>query len=183
MKIMNVEKSLKQMKGYILIMGIYLYLREPNDTYKIIGKLKTPGYYYNQLSKSEGQIFVSTLDGMFEIRDHELVKMPGVLGSLKGVYSYFRDSKKRFWIAKDNMGLQFIPDGDTSHFIQVVKPSIDFIPGVISEDNHGNIWAGSGRGLIRISEMEFKIFDVPSISRKKHYSKCITTANRPASNK
>jgi len=158
------RKIIETDEGLYINYGDLLVLREPNDTYKIIGKLKTPGYYYNQLSKSAGQIFVSTLDGMFEIRDHELVKMPGVLGSLKGVYSYFRDSKKRFWVAKDSMGLQFIPDGDTSHFIQVVKPSIDFIPGVISEDNHGNIWAGSGRGLIRISEMEFKIFDVPSIS-------------------
>ena len=150
-------------EGLYINYGDLLVLRQPNDTYKIIGKLKAPGYYYNLLTLSGGQIFVSTLDGIYEIRDQQLVRMQGVLGKLKGLYSYFRDSKKRFWVAKDTMGIQYIPEGDTSHFIPVIKPTLAFIPGGITEDEHGNIWAGSGGGLIRISEMEFKIFDVPSI--------------------
>jgi len=158
------RKIIETNEGLYINYGDLLVLREQNDTYKIIGKPKAPGYYYNQLSISAGQIFVSTLDGIYEIRDQQLVKMPGDLGKLKGIYSFFRDSKKRFWVAKNTMGIQFIPEGDTGQFTPVIKPSIGFIPGAISEDNHGNIWAGSGKGLIKISEREFKIFDVPSIT-------------------
>ena len=159
------RKIIETKEGLYINYGDLLVLREPNDTYKIIGKLKAPGYYYNDLSMLGEQIFVSTLDGIYEIKSYQLIKMPGVLGKLKGIYSFFRDSKKRFWVAKDDMGIQFIPEGDTNHFIPVIKPSQVFIPGAITEDKGGNIWTGCSRGLIRISEMGFKIFDVPSITR------------------
>src|SRR5436190_2705503 len=143
------RKIIETKEGLYINYGDLLVLAEPNGTYKIIGKLKDLGYYYNQLSISAGQIFVSTLDGIYEIKDHQLVKMPGSLGKLKGIYSYFRDSKKRFWVAKSAMGLQYLPEGDTSYFVPVIKPSVDLVPGTIAEDNHGNIWAGSGKGLIK----------------------------------
>jgi len=161
------RKIIETKEGLYINYGDLLVFGAQNGTYKIIGKLKALGYYYNQLSISAGQIFVSTLDGIYEIKDHQLVKMSGLLGELKGIYSYFRDSKKRFWVAKNTMGIQYLPEGDTSHFVPVVKPPVDFVPGSISEDNHGNIWAGSGKGLIRISEMEFKIFDAASITGNK----------------
>src|SRR4030095_3105507 len=79
------RKIIETNEGLYINYGDLLVLRQPNDTYKIIGKLKAPGYYYNSLSLLGGQIFVSTLDGIYEIRDHQLVKMPGVLGKLKGL--------------------------------------------------------------------------------------------------
>jgi signal transduction histidine kinase/ligand-binding sensor domain-containing protein len=153
-------------EGLYINYGDLLVLKKPDATYKIIGELKDPGYYYNGLTTSAGQIFISTLDGIYEINDQHLVKLPGALGKLKGIYVYFRDSKKRFWVGRFKLGVQLFADGDSSDFITIIKPSINFLPQDISEDNQGNIWIGSGNGLIKISEPGFKIFDLPEIIEK-----------------
>jgi hypothetical protein len=149
--------------GLYINYGDLLVLRKPDDTYKIIGALKAPGYYYNALSLYAGQIFISTLDGIYEIIDEQLVKLPGPLGRLKGLYRYFRDSKKRFWVDSFPSGLHLIPNGDTINFISVYKSATGPLINQISEDNQGNIWVPTARGLIKIYEREFKIFDLPAI--------------------
>lgn len=150
--------------GLYINYGDLLVLRKPDDTYKIIGKLKETGYYYNDLSASAGQIFISTLDGIYEIINEQLVKLPGPLGRLKGLYFYYRDSKKRFWTGKFPMGLHLIPNGDTAKLISVFKPVTGPLINNINEDNQGNIWVTTGNGLVKIYEREFKIFDLTSVT-------------------
>ena len=150
-------------EGAYINYGDLLLLKKNDGTYKIIAPLKSIGYYYNHLSISAGQVFISTLDGLYEIKNQQLVKLPGLLGQLKGVYAYFRDSKKRFWIGRYKIGLQLFQEGEPSHFTEVIKPSTDFLPQAITEDKQGNIWVGSGAGLIRILETGLKKFDLPSI--------------------
>lgn len=153
-------------EGVYINYGNLLVLKKPDGTYKIIGGLKTPGYYYNTLSISAGRIFISTLDGIYEIKHQQLVKIPGLLGRLKGLYTYFRDNKKRFWIAINNIGIQLLPEGDTSIFLQVYKGPTNFLIQYISEDKQGNIWVSTGNGLLRISEMGFESFDAKAITGK-----------------
>ena len=153
--------------GLYINYGDLLVLRKPDHTYKIIGTFKKPGYYYNGLSVSAGQIFISTLDGIYEIINEQLVKLPGPLGRLKGLYFYLRDSKKRFWIGNSPSGLQMIPDGDTTNLVFVHKIAIGRGISHINEDNQGNIWVTTGNGLIKIYEMGVKIFDLPSITGNK----------------
>ena len=150
--------------GLYINYGDLLVLRKPDSTYKIIGGLTDIGYYYNELSESGGQIFVSTLDGIHEIINEQLVKMPGPLGRLKGLYFYFRDSKRRFWIGDFPTGLRLIPNGDTTNFISVYKTATGPLINHINEDNRGNIWVTTGNGLMKIYEREFKNFDLPSIT-------------------
>ena len=150
--------------GLYINYGDLLVLRKPDDTYKVIGSLKDLGYYYNGLSASGEQIFISTLDGIYEIINEQLVKLPGPLGRLKDLYFYYRDSKKRFWVGNFPNGLYLVPQGDTTNFISVFKavtgPSINGM----SEDKHGNIWVATGNGLVKIYEREFKIFDLRSVT-------------------
>ena len=152
--------------GLYINYGDLLVLKKPGGAYKIIGSYKEPGYYYNGLSESADQIFISTLDGIYEIINEQLVKLPGPLGRLKGLYFYLRDSKKRFWIGNSPTGLRMIPDGDTTNLVFVYKIAIG--PGIshINEDNQGNIWVTTGNGLIKIYERNFKIFDLPAIIGK-----------------
>jgi len=152
--------------GLYINYGDLLVLKKPGGVYKIIGTFKKPGYYYNGLSESAGQILISTLDGIYEIINEQLVKLPGPLGGLKGLYFYLRDSKKRFWIGNSPTGLRMIPDGDTTNLLFVYKIVIG--PGIshINEDNQGNIWVTTGNGLIKIYEMGVKIFDLPAITGK-----------------
>jgi ligand-binding sensor domain-containing protein/two-component sensor histidine kinase len=150
-------------EGIYINYGNLLVLLKPDNTYKIIGPFKESAYYYNTLAISTGQIFISTLDGIFQIKNQQLVKLSGVLGKLKGLYVYFQDSKKRFWIGRFNIGMQLLDKDDSSHLITVYDGPTNFLPQRISEDNNGNIWVGSGNGLIKISEREFKNFNLPSI--------------------
>jgi ligand-binding sensor domain-containing protein len=154
-------------EGLYINYGDLLVLKTPYDIYKIIGPFQRTGYYYNNtLSISGGQIFISTLDGIYEIKHQQLVKLPGALGRLKGLYTYFPDSKKRFWVGTEKMGIQLIEAGDTNHFKSIYKPPMNFLTQQFYEDNHGNIWASSNIGLIRLSEMGFKIFEMPAITGK-----------------
>jgi len=150
--------------GLYINYGDLLVLRKPDGTYKVIGSLKDPGYYYNDLSASEGQIFVSTLDGIYEIIDQQLVKLAGPLGRLKGLYFYHRDSKKRFWVGSFPNGLYLVPKGDTTNFISVFKAATGPNINSLNEDVQGNIWISTGNGLIKIYERGFKIFDLTSVN-------------------
>ena len=150
--------------GLYINYGDLLVLKRPNGAYKIIGTLKDKGYYYNGLSESMGQIFISTLDGIYEIINQQLVKLPGPLGRLKGLYFYYRDNKKRFWVGSFPKGLHLVPKGDTTNFISVFKAATGPNINQITEDNHGNIWLTTGNGLIKIYEGGFKIFDLTSLT-------------------
>src|SRR5688572_8002647 len=150
--------------GLYINYGDLLVLRKPDGTYKVIGSLKDPCYYYNDLSASEGQIFVSTLDGIYEIIDQQLVKLAGPLGRLKGLYFYHRDSKKRFWVGSFPNGLYLVPKGDTTNFISVFKAATGPNINSLNEDVQENIWISTGNGLIKIYERGFKIFDLTSVN-------------------
>jgi ligand-binding sensor domain-containing protein len=154
-------------EGLYINYGNLLLLKKNDGTFKIIGALKTSPYYYNYLSISAGEIFLSTINGMNEIVNQQLVKLKGELGSLKNNYAYYCDSKKRFWIANEQKGIQLIETGDTSHFKTIFKPKENFLPQSISEDKEGNIWVATGSGLLRFSEMGFKILEVPALTKKK----------------
>jgi len=152
-------------EGLYINYGDLLVFRNPDGTYKIIGDLKADGYYYNVLTLSGVNIFISTLDGIYEIINKQLVKLPGPLGKLKGVYTYFRDSKKRWWVASFEMGLKRILDGDTINFISIYNSKAGNLINYINEDNQGNIWISSGNGLIKFSEKALKIFDLRVVTR------------------
>ena len=151
--------------GLYINYGDLLLLRKPDGTYKTIGNLQALGYYYNDLTLSGGKILISTLDGIYQIINGRLVQLPGPLGRLKGIYIYFRDSKKRYWVSSFEMGLKWIRDGDTLNFISINNTKTDDYISYISEDSHGNVWASSGKGLIKFSEKGFKIFDIAAITR------------------
>lgn len=153
-------------EGLYINYGNLLVMKQPNDSFKILGTLKHDGYYYNHMSSSAGEIFISTLDGMYQIINQELVRLPGELGSLKGLYGYFRDSKKRFWVGSDKMGIQVRIAGDTTHFISVYKRPADILIQHISEDNQGNIWISCGIGLMRIAEKGFRVFEMATLGGK-----------------
>ena len=154
-------------EGLYINYGDLLLLRRPDGVYKIIGELKDLGYYYNDLTLSGGKILISTLDGIYQIINERLVKLPGPLGKLKGIYIYFRDSKKRFWVSSFKMGLKWIADGDTTDFISIYNSKTDYSINSISEDNQGNIWVSTEKGLIRFSEKGFKIFNTGEMTRDK----------------
>jgi ligand-binding sensor domain-containing protein len=81
-------------EGMYINYGNIIILKKNNGSFKIIGPYHKEGYYYNTLSRSGAGLFISTADGLCKIKNETLEKLPGALGKLQGVYSYFIDSKK-----------------------------------------------------------------------------------------
>ena len=102
-------------------------------------------------------------DGLCSIKNEQLIKLPGELGKLKGVYGYFCDSKKRFWVASESNGLRLIGAGDTAHFKLIYKKRLISLISQINEDRDGNIWVADYGGLVRITEIGYKIYTSPEI--------------------
>ncbi|HMJ46970.1 MAG TPA: hypothetical protein VK498_06545, partial [Ferruginibacter sp.] len=153
------RRLIETAEGLYFNYGDLVVLAKKNGEYQVIAPAKDKGYYYNDLLKWGDQLYISTLDGIFRIINNQMVRMPGPLGQLKGVYSFFIDSKKRFWIAQPRIGIQ-LAQNDSSELKTVYKGPAAFLPAGIYEDKHGIIWAGSGNGLIRISERGIKDFDL-----------------------
>ena len=141
-----------------------LVILKKNGISKIIGPFKSPGYYYNNLLMCESKVFLSNADGMFTIAHEQLIRLKGELGSLKGNNLYYRDSKKRFWIGNEEEGIRLLEPGDSSHFKKIYNPGINIIPQQLIEDKQGNIWIATGMGLLRISEMGFRILKLPELT-------------------
>ena len=147
--------------GLYLNYGDLIVLKRPDDTYKVIGPKSDTGYYYFNLLQRGNDLFVTTVNGVFAITNQQLVRMPGELGKLTGLITYFLDSKKRFWIARFKLGIHLIETGDKAELIDVMPPLPNFLPQSFQEDSQGNVWLSTGNGLLRMVEMGYKIFKLP----------------------
>jgi ligand-binding sensor domain-containing protein/two-component sensor histidine kinase len=153
-------------EGLLINYGDLLVLKKTNDTYKVIGTSKKSGYFYNFLYKSELGNFIATTEGVYNIVNDQLFKLPGLLGDLKGLYTLCIDIKKRIWIASYEMGLVLLQNLSDKKFKSIYKSSSNFLIQDIIEDRDGNIWAASQVGLIKIAEKGFRIFNTKLIFKE-----------------
>src|SRR4030095_8062755 len=160
----NCREIVETKDGIYINYGDILILQKPDHSYKIVAPHNELAYYYLNLRQYDDKIFISTIEGLNRIKNECLEKLPGELGKLKGVYSYFCDSKKRFWIGNESMGLRMMKPGDTTHFVQVYKRPLINLVSAITEDNHGNIWTADYYGLVKITEAKYTIFTSPQIT-------------------
>ncbi|MEO6722902.1 MAG: two-component regulator propeller domain-containing protein [Ferruginibacter sp.] len=152
-------------EGLYINYGNLLVLEKPGGDCQIIGPYNKTGYHYNYLSVVSGRLLISTTDGLCEIIDRQLVKLPGKAGKLKNTFMYYLDSKKRLWVGAEDLGIQCMLPGDTMNSIVVYKPQI--LVQHITEDKEGNIWVCTGQGLLRISDVCFQTFTLPAPTTKE----------------
>jgi ligand-binding sensor domain-containing protein len=164
-------------EGTYINYGSLLVLRKPDGAYVIVGQRNQSEVYYNSLAQFHGQIFVSTMNGLCSIIDGQLALLPGELGKLKDVYTYFFDSKKRFWIASRELGLQLIEPGTATHFRLIYKRPLINLISQIGEDKEGNIWIADFNGLIRITEVGYKIYSSAEINTTNAIRNILQTPN------
>jgi len=67
------------------------------------------------------------------------------------ILSLFIDSKKRFWVGTEKGLVLFDPTSGTKHLIRESDGLINNIIEAIIEDNSGNIWVSTQKGLSKIS--------------------------------
>lgn len=120
----------------------YLALPDKNQEIKTI------------LQTTDQRIFAGTVSHLFEIDQNK--KIRAVLSNCSRVSSIFEDSKKNIWAGTWQNGLYKIErNGNIRNYV----PSALNIRGSISsnfvraicEDNNGNIWTGTKKGLDRLN--------------------------------
>lgn len=146
--------------------GIYinygnLIVLKKNGRFKLITPYRELGYYYNKLTLSGNDIYISTADGLYTIRNEELVKVPGLESLQKGTFYYFFDSHQTCWIGSKKDGLQFLKLNDSTGLKTLYKnEKVNLISG-ICEDNRGNLWVADFNGLVRITEGGYSMYTLP----------------------
>ena len=149
-------------EGIYVNYGDLLVVHRPDNSWQIIDTPKEPLYYYVAIKESAGEVFASTIEGIFKVKNNHLEKLKGEAGNLKGVYSFLVDSKKRIWIGSQSSGLRVVMPGDTISRLVYKHPSLNLISDII-EDEHGTIWTADYNGLIKVTEAKYKIFSFPLI--------------------
>jgi ligand-binding sensor domain-containing protein len=165
--------------GTYINYGSLVVLRRRDGKYTVVGPYNQSEVYYNSLCQYQGQIFVSTMKGLCSISKGQMAVLPGELGKLKDLYTYFFDSKKRFWIASKEMGLQLIEPGMASRFRQIYKRPLINLISQIGEDRDGNIWVADFNGLLRITEVGYKIYSSPEINTSNAIRNIFQVPNGP----
>jgi ligand-binding sensor domain-containing protein len=157
------REILETKEGTYVNYGGLLVVHKPDNSWKIIDAPKEPLYYYVSVKESAGEVFASTIEGIFKIKNDHLEKLKGEPGNLKGVYSFLVDSKKRIWIGSESLGLRVVMPGDTVSRLVYKHPALNLISDII-EDKHGTIWVADFNGLINVTEAQYKIFTFPLIT-------------------
>ncbi|HEY5392346.1 MAG TPA: histidine kinase, partial [Hanamia sp.] len=149
----------------IVEFGGELYLNTPND---IVCKSKSgqwlhiassQNYHsdFNVMSVQNHEIWVSTVNNIYIIRNHQLVPLFKKNLTTSNYFSYFIDSKNRLWLESENF-LQVSTPGDWLH-PSFLKISDNGYPSSIDEDANHNIWIGTIAGLLKIKDISFTIID------------------------
>jgi ligand-binding sensor domain-containing protein len=122
-----------------------------------IASIQDYGSMFNVMSVQDNEIWVSTINNIYIIRNHQLVPLFKKKLNTKNYFSYLVDSKKRLWLESENF-LQISKPGDWQHF-SFSKINEYGYPSLLKEDLNHNIWMGSIKGLLRIKDISFTTID------------------------
>lgn len=142
-----------------------LYVDYPNDIlcrtkegkWLHIASQKDYGSMFNVMSVQESEIWVSTINNIYIIRNHQLVPLFKKRLTTTSYFTYLIDSKKRLWLESENF-LQISKPGDWQHF-SVSKINQYGYPTSINEDSSHNVWIGTIQGLMKIKDIDFTVID------------------------
>lgn len=110
-------------------------------------------YIFNVMSVQDNEIWVSTINNIYIIRNHRLVPLFKKKLNATSYFSYLVDSKKRLWLENENF-LQISKPGDWQHF-SFSKVNQYGYPSLLKEDLSHNVWIGTIEGLLRIKDISY----------------------------
>jgi ligand-binding sensor domain-containing protein len=142
-----------------------LFVNYPNDIvyrgkvgkWLHIASSQDYGSMFNVMSVQNNEIWVSTINNIYIIRNHQLVPLYKKNLTTTSYFSYFIDSKKRLWLESESF-LQISKPGDWQHFSFSKKSQYGY-PSSINEDSSHNVWIGTIAGLLKIKDISFTIID------------------------
>lgn len=148
--------------GNYINYGDYLVLQTPDGKYKLLGHCPKDIPFYNAFKKYQDSVYMSMQHAVMSL--HEKGGIPIFEKALQGkdVGYFFRDSRGRFWINTEQMGLLISKKGS----LQQIADTIPVVYGIVSdilEDREGNIWVACYNGLLKVKEGDYTEFKGPLI--------------------
>ena len=153
------NESCRQIKetdlGLFVNYGHLLAFRNRRNEWKILGEHQSSGPYFNVLYKYGQTVLVSTRNAIYKIENNRLIPL---VEGLKGIgyFSLFVDSRDRLWyhFTNGDGAFHISSPGDFKKFTLQIPNRYGQVF-IISEDTHGNFWAGTQEGLLKIQEVAF----------------------------
>jgi ligand-binding sensor domain-containing protein len=112
--------------------------------------------FLNVMSVQDNKLWVSAGTNLCQIIDYHLVPLFDKRIVNQGYFSYLVDSKKRLWLACE-IFLKKSEPGDWQHFSDTINHF--GISSFIKEDSDHNIWTNTGKGLLKMKDIDFTIID------------------------
>ncbi|MEO7121194.1 MAG: two-component regulator propeller domain-containing protein [Ginsengibacter sp.] len=122
-----------------------------------IASSQSYGSIFNMMSLQRDELWISTINNIYSIRNHQISpilqkEIPG-----KSFFSYLVDSKNRLWIS-GKYAIKISKPNDWQDFPDSIINQYNYTF-IMSEDSSHNFWIGSSKGLLRLKETAFNIID------------------------
>jgi ligand-binding sensor domain-containing protein/two-component sensor histidine kinase len=137
---------------------------DKNGNTDSLGRLLPPYNYIVIMGYFNKQLYFYTNNGIYAYADKKIKSLFPVQLSGKHVYTAYRDTKNRFWVATEQDGILISKAGDQNKFSYSISPSHHLISGFY-EDNENHIWIAGFEGLMKVQEKYFEDYN----SRKYPY--------------
>lgn len=105
-------------------------------------------------------IFIATNYGVFYLQNNKVIHHATIETGLSGnvIRCLYKDSKDRIWLGTTTQTIPYIQNGELQYF-EPVFSNYQLTIKSFTEDNHGNIWAGTdGNGVICLDCEELTLY-------------------------
>ena len=150
-------------EGYVMNYdGNTLLLGRKKAAPKILSSFTYDGPFINGLREKNGNCYVSTYKGLFRLENEKLIQLFEDTLKTRYVYGFFVDSKNRFWLSTKEDGILLITPGNDKTTYQKIPVSFNLVYNFF-EDKENNIWVSSLDGLLKITDVPYQTYQLPSL--------------------
>ncbi len=145
--------------GLYVNYGHLLAYRNRRNKWEVLGEHSNPGPVYVILYKHGQTLLVNTRNTIYKIENNRLIPL---VEGLKGIgyFSFFVDSRDRLWyhFINGDSAFHISSPGNYKQFTLQIPNRYGQVF-IISEDTHGNFWAGTQEGFLKIQEVAFSAIE------------------------
>jgi ligand-binding sensor domain-containing protein len=154
----NMCRSIVELNGELYVnYATDILCKNKEGKWLYISSSERGKYIFNVMSVQNNEIWVSTINNIYIIRNHQLVPLYKKNLTTTSYFSYLIDSKKRLWLESENL-LQISKPRDWQHFPFSKINQYGFSSSIIEDSSH-NVWIGTIEGLLKIKDISFTTID------------------------
>ena len=141
--------------------GNILLLRKNNNDIKTLASFNESYPFITGLKTKDNRCYVATHKGFFYLENEKLIPLFEDTLKTRYVYSFFADSKNRFWFSTKEDGILLVTPGKDKITYQKIPVSFNLVFNFF-EDREKNIWVSSVGGLLKITDVPYQTYTLAS---------------------